>query len=237
MCFASRGDSGLSHNWPQAGTRRAVVVIHGVYVACLSLRQLTRRTQLATAVWPQRFSPFEGALDKPAAAPLLPHSARGMDTCAPKSPRLTRAVVLQCCLQLLASHEDYSTVTSMQTHLRRNPTVITQLRDPVDRLLSAYEFAVEVALRMALKPPAQRIAGGGGRPERPLSGRPGGDGRKIPQNLKRKNATRTDTVWPWSQIVPMMLEDMIQRYLDGGCVASFAHHHPSRGLPSSHLLL
>lgn len=59
-------------------------------------------------------------------------------------------------VQLLASHEDYSTVTSMQRHLHRNPAVITQLRDPVERVLSAYEFAVEVAMRMALKPPSQR---------------------------------------------------------------------------------
>jgi hypothetical protein len=110
-------------------------------------------------------------------------------------------------------------VTSMQMHLHRNPTVITQLRDPVDRLLSAYEFAVEVALRMALKPPAQRHQNRERPQPPPMPGRPGRPDRKLPQ---KRNATRTDTVWPWSQIVPMMLEDIVQRYLDGGCVASFA---------------
>mmetsp|Transcript_3570 Transcript_3570/g.8524 ORF Transcript_3570/g.8524 Transcript_3570/m.8524 type:complete len:513 (+) Transcript_3570:111-1649(+) len=44
---------------------------------------------------------------------------------------------------LLSSHDDYS-VTAV---LPPTATVITQIRDPVDRVLSAYEFAVEVASR------------------------------------------------------------------------------------------
>jgi hypothetical protein len=43
--------------------------------------------------------------------------------------------------QILASHEDYTTVVPLQKF--RKPAVITQLRDPVDRVLSAYEFAGE----------------------------------------------------------------------------------------------
>ena len=33
----------------------------------------------------------------------------------------------------------------------------------------------------------------------------------------RRNATRTDSVWPWSQLVPLMLDDVVQRYFAGGC--------------------
>eukprot|EP00959_Pyramimonas_sp_CCMP1952_P021021 443244-Pyramimonas_sp.AAC.4 len=40
---------------------------------------------------------------------------------------------------ILASHEDYSTVRPLQKF--RKTAVISQLRDPVDRVISAYEFA------------------------------------------------------------------------------------------------
>jgi len=44
--------------------------------------------------------------------------------------------------KLLSSHDDFSVVQQ----LPRGTAVVTQLRDPVERFLSAYEFAVEVGV-------------------------------------------------------------------------------------------
>lgn len=46
---------------------------------------------------------------------------------------------------LLSSHDDFSVVSMLPEHI----AVVTQFRDPVDRFLSAYEFAVELAARHA----------------------------------------------------------------------------------------
>jgi hypothetical protein len=46
---------------------------------------------------------------------------------------------------LLSSHDDFSVVSM----LPEDVAVVTQMRDPVDRVLSAYEFALEVAARQA----------------------------------------------------------------------------------------
>ena len=59
-----------------------------------------------------------------------------------------------------------------------------QLRDPVDRVLSAYEFAVEVAARVLNRPK---------------------DYKPDPSKVNTRD------VWPWSQLVPFMEHDMVQR--------------------------
>jgi hypothetical protein len=61
---------------------------------------------------------------------------------------------------------------------------VLQFRDPVDRTLSAYEFAVEVSARN-LKRPANQP--------------------------KRANMVATDEVWPWSHFVPWMTTDLRKR--------------------------
>mmetsp|Transcript_3569 Transcript_3569/g.8517 ORF Transcript_3569/g.8517 Transcript_3569/m.8517 type:complete len:551 (+) Transcript_3569:111-1763(+) len=85
---------------------------------------------------------------------------------------------------LLSSHDDYS-VTAV---LPPTATVITQIRDPVDRVLSAYEFAVEVASRHLQVPLGVRTP------------RPPGKPRVDTRN-----------VWPWSLLVPWMEADMRMR--------------------------
>ena len=81
---------------------------------------------------------------------------------------------------LLSSHDDYSMVHSI---LPENTTSVTQLRDPVDRILSAYEFSVEVAARFEIKPP----------------------------NVTRQgNKTLTTEVWPWSTLVPLIQQAIAQ---------------------------
>jgi hypothetical protein len=74
-----------------------------------------------------------------------------------------------------------------------NTAVFTQLRNPLDRVLSAYEFAVEVAVRNFFS--AKRNS---------EKGNPGGRERE-------KERTATDQVWPWSDLVPIVMKDFERR--------------------------
>lgn len=84
---------------------------------------------------------------------------------------------------LLTSHDDFSVVSS----LPQGTSVLSHLRDPVDRFLSAYEFAVEVAARAVARPKGKGV-------------------RK-----RNPNAVATEDVWPWSYLSPFFTEDMRQR--------------------------
>ncbi|KAK9810315.1 hypothetical protein WJX72_008465 [[Myrmecia] bisecta] len=83
---------------------------------------------------------------------------------------------------LLSSHDDYSVV---ERFLPADAAVITQLRDPVDRVLSAYEFAVEVAARSLNRDRKPQLA----------------DPSKV----------NTRNVWPWSILVPFLEQDLHAR--------------------------
>eukprot|EP00775_Hariotina_reticulata_P011842 gene11842-11986_t len=78
---------------------------------------------------------------------------------------------------LLSSHDDFSVVEQLPD----NTAVVSQLRDPLDRLLSAYEFAIEVAARQL---------------------------RRSKGYVKPKNRVITDDVWPWTYLIPYFLADM-----------------------------
>ena len=80
---------------------------------------------------------------------------------------------------LLSSHDDYSVLQ----YLPKEAAIATQLRDPVDRVLSMYEFAIEVAARY-LNPDA-------------------------PQRDPGKMDTRK--VWPWSILTPFMQQELQNR--------------------------
>ncbi|BDA40770.1 Protein-tyrosine sulfotransferase [Coccomyxa sp. Obi] len=84
---------------------------------------------------------------------------------------------------LLGSHDDLSVLQYLPTET----AVVTQLRDPVERILSAYEFAVEVAARAVY-------------------------GRKAPKADQTRVSTRD--VWPWELLVPWMEEDIKRRALE-----------------------
>jgi hypothetical protein len=81
---------------------------------------------------------------------------------------------------LLSSHDDFSVVE----RLPPNTAVVSQLRDPVDRFLSAYEFAIEVAARQLRAPPRNASAAA-------ASGK-----------------VMTQDVWPWSHLVPFFAADI-----------------------------
>jgi hypothetical protein len=78
---------------------------------------------------------------------------------------------------LLSSHDDFSVVEQLPD----NVAVVSQMRDPVDRFLSAYEFAIEVAARQL---------------------------RRSKNYTKPRNRVVTDDVWPWSYLIPYFAEDI-----------------------------
>lgn len=80
---------------------------------------------------------------------------------------------------LLSSHDDFS----VSQYLPTQAAVATQLRDPVQRVLSTYEFAVEVAARSRASGPTET------------------DPTKV----------STQDVWPWSLLVPFMREGLAKR--------------------------
>ncbi|XP_016465979.2 protein-tyrosine sulfotransferase-like [Nicotiana tabacum] len=91
--------------------------------------------------------------------------------------------------RLLVTHDDYS----MMSKLPKDETsVVTILRNPIDRVFSAYEFSVEVAARFLVHPnltSATRMSG----------------------RLRSKNTISTLDIWPWKYLVPWMREDLFVR--------------------------
>jgi hypothetical protein len=87
---------------------------------------------------------------------------------------------------------------------RDNVLVVTQLRDPVDRVVSAYEFAIEVAGRK-INEPDQRI-----------------------EALKKNDTTvNTYNVWPWKYLIPFardFIRDRLDRLIDEGDGMPFEEH-------------
>ena len=87
---------------------------------------------------------------------------------------------------------------------RDNVLVLTQLRDPVDRVVSAYEFAIEVAGRK-INDPDQKI-----------------------EDLKKNDTTvNTYNVWPWKHLVPFartFIRDRLDQLIDDGNAMPFEEH-------------
>jgi hypothetical protein len=81
---------------------------------------------------------------------------------------------------MLSSHDDFSVVSMLPP----GAAVLTHLRDPLDRFLSAYEFAIEVATRLVNRPANFK---------------------------KRADRMATEEVWPWSYLVPWFAADIKQR--------------------------
>lgn len=81
---------------------------------------------------------------------------------------------------LLSSHDDWS----VEQYLPPEAVLVTQLRDPVSRILSAYEFSVEVAARVLTRSK---------------------DYRPDPSRVNTRN------VWPWSILIPLIEDDMWKR--------------------------
>lgn len=84
--------------------------------------------------------------------------------------------------KFVASHDDFS---AMQ-QLPADTAVVTELRDPVDRVLSSYEFAIERAARMVNQTTQQ-----------------------APKGLMEAiDVSLTDDVWPWNHLVRFFAHDI-----------------------------
>eukprot|EP00898_Chlorokybus_atmophyticus_P005793 jgi/Chlat1/6214/Chrsp44S05748 len=134
--------------------------------------------------------------------------------------------------RLLVSHDDYSVVTeALDKHAfatRPRMLVLGHVRDPVSRILSAYEFAVEVSMRSR---PRNDINAASWLRHRQAAVR---SGTSTWFDLQQRQATTTQrsnnnitttnnnntanapntaglstrSVWPWSILVPFLDEDM-----------------------------
>ncbi|KAL2328602.1 hypothetical protein Fmac_022029 [Flemingia macrophylla] len=92
--------------------------------------------------------------------------------------------------RLLVTHDDYSMTSKLP---RDRTSVVTILRDPVDRVFSTYEFSIEVAARFLVHPNLTSAT-------------------KMTLRLSSKTrGVSTLDIWPWKYLVPWMREDLFAR--------------------------
>ncbi|XP_074303526.1 protein-tyrosine sulfotransferase-like isoform X2 [Silene latifolia] len=92
--------------------------------------------------------------------------------------------------RLLVTHDDYSMMSKLP---KEKTSVVTILRNPVDRVFSTYEFSIEVAARFLVHSNLTSIT-------------------QLARRLRKKNnAVSTLDIWPWKYLVPWMREDLFAR--------------------------
>ncbi|CAL1404265.1 unnamed protein product [Linum trigynum] len=113
----------------------------------------------------------------------------GSDECPRSYDKLRFDPSKQKC-RLLVTHDDYSMISKLP---KEKTSMVTILRNPVDRVFSAYEFSVEVAARFLVHPNLTSAT--------KMSGR------------LRSNSSGISTldIWPWKYLVPWMREDLFSR--------------------------
>ncbi|EPS72408.1 hypothetical protein M569_02350, partial [Genlisea aurea] len=95
--------------------------------------------------------------------------------------------------RLISTHDDYSVMSKFP---RDRVSVVTILRNPIDRVFSTYEFSVEVAARFLIHPNLTSLA----------------KGDKMLRLARKKSSTvSTLDIWPWKYLVPWMREDLFAR--------------------------
>ncbi|CAL1366777.1 unnamed protein product [Linum trigynum] len=113
----------------------------------------------------------------------------GSDECPRSYDKLHFDPSKQKC-RLLVTHDDYSMISKLP---KEKTSMVTILRNPVDRVFSAYEFSIEVAARFLVHPnltSATQMAG----------------------RLRSKSpGMSTLDIWPWKYLVPWMREDLFSR--------------------------
>ncbi|CAN1171884.1 Protein-tyrosine sulfotransferase [Linum perenne] len=95
---------------------------------------------------------------------------------------------LRC--RLMVNHDDYSMISKLP---EERTSMVTILRNPVDRVFSTYEFSIEVAARFMGHPNLTMAV------------------REPSPRAKRKNGISTMNIWPWKFLVPWMREDLFTR--------------------------
>ncbi|KAK3442310.1 hypothetical protein EUGRSUZ_B02508 [Eucalyptus grandis] len=107
--------------------------------------------------------------------------------------------------RLLVTHDDYSMMSKLP---KDRTSVVTILRDPVDRVFSTYEFSVEVAARFLVHPnltSATKMAG------------------RLRSKTKGFGVSTLD-IWPWKYLVPWMREDLFARYINDPVAQEIIHN-------------
>lgn len=92
--------------------------------------------------------------------------------------------------RLMVTHDDYSMVSKLPGE---KTSVVTILRDPIERVFSAYEFSVEVGARFLVHPNLTSLS--------KMSGRV----------RSKSGGVSTLEIWPWKYLVPWMTEDLFSR--------------------------
>ncbi|KAK9676710.1 hypothetical protein RND81_11G094500 [Saponaria officinalis] len=92
--------------------------------------------------------------------------------------------------KLLTTHDDYSMMSKLP---KEKTSIVTILRNPVDRVFSTYEFSIEVAARFLVHSNVTSV--------KQLEGR----------LRKKRNAVSTLDIWPWKYLVPWMRDDLFAR--------------------------
>nr|GEU90857.1 protein-tyrosine sulfotransferase-like [Tanacetum cinerariifolium] len=92
--------------------------------------------------------------------------------------------------RLLVTHDDYSMVSKLPGE---KTSVVTILRDPIERVFSAYEFSIEVGARFLVHPNMTSLS--------KMSGRV----------RSKSGGVSTLEIWPWKYLVPWMTEDLFSR--------------------------
>ncbi|KAI3738695.1 hypothetical protein L2E82_28792 [Cichorium intybus] len=92
--------------------------------------------------------------------------------------------------RLLVTHDDYSMMSKLP---REKTSVVTILRNPIERVFSTYEFSIEVAARFLVHPNLTSVL-------------------KMAGRIRSKNGgISTLEIWPWKYLVPWMREDLFTR--------------------------
>ncbi|XP_075513573.1 protein-tyrosine sulfotransferase isoform X1 [Primulina tabacum] len=92
--------------------------------------------------------------------------------------------------RLLSTHDDYSMISKFPME---KISVVTILRNPIDRIFSTYEFSVEVAARFLIHPNLTSVA------------------RMVKRVRGKTSGVSTLDIWPWKYLVPWMREDLFAR--------------------------
>ncbi|KAJ3678394.1 hypothetical protein LUZ60_002197 [Juncus effusus] len=92
--------------------------------------------------------------------------------------------------KLVVSHDDYSLTTKLPT---QQTSVVTILRDPVERIFSTYEFSVEVAARFLVHSNLTSAM-------------------EMSSRIRPKSkGVSTLDIWPWKYLVPWIRQDLFTR--------------------------
>ncbi|KAL2471033.1 Protein-tyrosine sulfotransferase [Abeliophyllum distichum] len=92
--------------------------------------------------------------------------------------------------RLLSTHDDYSMMVKLP---KEQTSVVTILRNPIDRVFSTYEFSVEVAARFLVHRDLTSLS------------------RMAKRARLKAGGVSTLDIWPWKYLVPWMREDLFAR--------------------------